>query len=133
MKTVLFTLILFLSSSSLLAQYPYQSMMGPGSVIFGSGYYAGSVPSTMMLGDAAMINAQSGYLLNQSEANINNQTAFSMYLHNRLLYTKTFFENRQLNSYYRDLETWQKETRRELKRSGLYDREAIEYIYGNKR
>jgi hypothetical protein len=94
------------------------------------GYEGQTAPSTMMLGDAAIINAESNLVLNQSQANINNQTAYSMMMHNNILRVQTFFETRQMNRFYRDLEEWQKQERSMLKRSGLYDREAIEYIYG---
>lgn len=98
--------------------------------LFGPGYFAGSVPSTTMLGDASVISASGEFLLNQSEANINNQTAYSMFLNNQLLHTRVFFEKRQINGYYRDLEQWQKQARKDLKAAGIYDRDAIEYLYG---
>lgn len=42
----------------------------------------------------------------------------------------TVFEARRMNSYYRDLEEWRKKERAVLKREGIYDRDAIEYLYG---
>lgn len=97
---------------------------------FMPGYMPNSPYGTTRLGDAAAAMAQGSYLVDQSQANINNQTAESMYYDNRLKKTRTFFENRQINGYYRDIEEWQKNTRRQLRGAGLYDREAIEYIYG---
>lgn len=41
----------------------------------------------------------------------------------------TFFEARRMNAYYRDLEEWRKKQKAILKKQGLYDKEAIEYIY----
>jgi hypothetical protein len=99
------------------------NMMGflnMGATAYSSGQY----------GNASYMNAEGNRSLNQSMANINNQTAYSMYLDNRLKQTSTFFDNRQLNSYYRDLEAWQKAERVQLKRYGIYDREAIERLYG---
>jgi hypothetical protein len=98
--------------------------------LFGPGYMPNTAYGTTRLGDAAAAMAQGSYLVDQSQANINNQTAESMYYDNRLKKTRTYFENRQTNSYYRDLEEWQKNTRRQLRGAGMYDREAIEYIYG---
>lgn len=85
------------------------------------------------LGDAAVMDAQANYIMAQSEAYINYQTGYSMYLQNKLNTTRTYFNHRQMNMYYRDLEEWQKEERRALKRAGLYNREAIEYLYGIRR
>jgi hypothetical protein len=56
--------------------------------------------------------------------------AYSMKLDNKIKYATTFFEMRQLNRYYTDLETWQRAERLRLKRSGLYDRDAIRDLYG---
>jgi hypothetical protein len=93
--------------------------------------FGGGTPNgNMMLGSAAATMSQGSYLVDQSQANINNQTVESMHYDNRLKRTRTFFENRQINGYYRDIEEWQKNTRRQLRGAGLYDREAIEYIYG---
>jgi hypothetical protein len=47
----------------------------------------------------------------------------------RLNYIYTLFEARRMNGYYRDLEEWRKKQKAALKREGLYDRDAIEYIY----
>jgi len=93
------------------------------------GFGVGSAPSSMMLGDAAVINAQANLVLSQSYANINYETAYAMRMDNNILRTQTFFQMRQINRYYRDLENWQKQERAMLKHSGLYDRESIEYIY----
>lgn len=113
------------------AQYQYGSQYNtpPYPYYGGFGYNPGSATSSMMLGDAAMIQAQGQYLINQSQSNIYNQTAYSMQLENKLLRVQTFFEMRQMNRFYRDLEEWQKQERTRLKRYGFYDREAIEAIY----
>lgn len=104
-----------------------------GTNIFTNGYglnIPGTAASVGGYGGAASMSAAASMVIAQSEANINNQTAFSMYLDNRLKYTNTYFQNRQLNSYYRDVEEWQKNTRRELRAAGVYDINAIRYIYG---
>jgi hypothetical protein len=56
-----------------------------------------------------------------------NNNAYSN--NSRLNYIYTLFEARRMNGYYRDLEEWRKKEKAALKRSGSYDREAIEYIY----
>jgi catabolite regulation protein CreA len=81
-------------------------------------------------GRAAVISAEGGYMVDASQANINNQQAYSMQLDNHLKKVDTFFEARQSNCFYRDLEQWQKKQRTEFKKYGIYDREAIRYIYG---
>jgi len=132
---LLLFVILFLDTDAK-AQFPSQQPMGNMaglSMAFGGGFmnnFGGTPNGNMMLGSAAATMAQGSYLVDQSQANINNQTAESMYYDNRLKKTRTFFENRQINGYYRDIEEWQKNTRRQLRGAGLYDREAIEYIYG---
>jgi len=118
------------------AQFPSQQPpMGGGNIAFGGfmNNFGGTYGGSMRLGDAAAIMAQGSFLVDQSQANINNQTAESMYYDNRLKKTRTYFENRQINSYSRDIEEWQKNTRRQLRGAGMYDREAIEYIYGIRR
>ena len=116
------------------AQFPSQQPMG-GNIAFGGfmNNFGGTYGGSMRLGDAAATMAQGSFLVDQSQANINNQTAESMYYDNRLKKTRTYFENRQINSYSRDIEEWQKNTRRQLRAAGMYDREAIEYIYGIRR
>jgi len=134
---LLLLVTLFSHGTDAKAQFPSQQPMGNMSglgMAFGGGFmnnFGGGTPNgNMMLGSAAATIAQGSYLVNQSEANINNQTAQSMYYDNRLKKTRTYFENRQINGYYRDIEEWQKNTRRQLRGAGIYDREAIEYIYG---
>jgi len=55
----------------------------------------------------------------------------NVYVNNnpRLNHIYTLFEARRMNGYYRDLEEWRKKQKAALKREGLYDRDAIEYIY----
>ena len=136
-RFVLLLFVILFSLSDAKAQFPSQQPMGNMAgfgMAFGGGFmnnFGGGTPNgNMMLGNAAATMAQGSYLVDQSQANINNQTAESMYYDNRLKKTRTYFENRQINSYYRDIEEWQKNTRRQLRGSGIYDREAIEYIYG---
>lgn len=121
-----------ISCSISFGQYPYQQNTGSGSLFY-PGYVSNSAYGTMRLGDAAMINAQANYVLSTSEAAMNYEAAYTMHLQNKLTRTQTYFENRQLNMYYRDLEEWQREERKALKRAGLYDRTAIEYLYGRRR
>lgn len=105
----------------------------PNTNIFNSGFglnIPGTASSVGDYGGAVSMSASASLIVAQSEANINNQTAYSMALDNKLKYTNTYFHNRQLNGYYRDLEAWQKQARKELKAAGLYDINAIRYIYG---
>ena len=46
-------------------------------------------------GNAAVISAEGGYLVDVSQANINNQQAYSLQLDNHLKKVDTFFEARQ--------------------------------------
>jgi hypothetical protein len=64
----------------------------------------------------------SGAFQNQQQQNSSNNPFL-----NRVY---TVFEARRMNSYYRDLEEWRKKERAMLKREGIYDRDAIEYLYG---
>ena len=139
MKYLLVVLICLLSNSTTFAQYggyaPNNGMSNIGIGLQGilSNNYASSPQQGMMYGDAAIINAYGNYAINQSMANINNHTAYSMGLDNKLKRIRTTFEGRQINRYYRDIEAWQSEERNRLKRMGIYDKEAIEYIYDIKR
>jgi hypothetical protein len=134
MKTfILVFIFLVLSGGEIYSQNPY---LGNNTGMNFGGFmnnFGGTYGGSMRLGDAAAIMAQGSFLVDQSQANINNQTAESMYYDNRLKKTRTYFENRQINSYSRDIEEWQKNTRRQLRGAGMYDREAIEYIYGIRR
>ena len=133
MKTFILVFIFLLVGREGYSQNPYP---GNNSGMNFGGFmnnFGGTYGGSMRLGDAAATMAQGSFLVDQSQANINNQTAESMYYDNRLKKTRTYFENRQINSYSRDIEEWQKNTRRQLRGAGLYDREAIEYIYGIRR
>lgn len=124
---LIIALTMFLWAVAATAQQPTNTN------IFSNGFglnVPGTASSVGGYGTAASWNAAANLVVAQSEANINNQTAYSMSLDNRLKYTNTYFRNRQLNGYYRDLEEWQKKTRKELKAAGLYDRDAIRYVYG---
>jgi hypothetical protein len=79
---------------------------------------------------ASIIASEGGYLLDSSMANINNQQAYSMSLDNQIKKASTYFEKRQINMFYRDLEYWQHKERSKLKRSGSLDRDAIYRLYG---
>jgi hypothetical protein len=41
----------------------------------------------------------------------------------------SFFDVRRINAYNRDMEEWRKSEKAKLKRYGVYDREAIRYLY----
>lgn len=130
--------MLFLSDS-VMAQYPgyggyYNPNAGMNNIGLGlqsilSNNYASSVQQGSMYGQAAEINAYGNYVVNQSIANINNQTAYAMSLNNQVLRTQTFFQKRQINRYYRDLEEYQRQERIRLKASGLYTDEDIARLY----
>lgn len=143
MKILIVLVLSILISPSCYAQYSYyggyynpnvaMNNIGMGLQGILQNNYASSAQQGAMYGQAATINAQGNYLLNQSMANINNEMAYSMSLHNQTLRARTFFEKRQINGYYRDMEAWQREERSRLKRSGLYDKESIEYLYDIRR
>jgi len=123
---ILFVWSLFYTRNFAIAQYNQQYNSSISGLF---GYGIGSAPSTIMLGDAAIMNAQANLILNQSYAAINYETVYSMKMNNNILRTQTFFEMRQINRYYRDLEEWQIKERAHLKKYGLYDRSAIESMY----
>jgi len=93
--------------------------------IFGNTLYPGYVSP-----QASVIASEGGYLLDSSMANVNNQQAYSMALDNSLKSTTIYFEKRQNNMFYRDLEYWQKKERAKLKKEGSLDRKAIYKLYG---
>lgn len=141
MKNLIIFLFVSIITNVVYAQYPNygynpnSSMQNIGVGLQGIlyGNYASNASQGNMYGEAAVMNAYGNYLVSRSTANINNEMAYSMYLNNQRLRTTTYFEKRQINGYYRDIEEWQKEERSRLKRSGLYDKEAIEYIYNIRR
>ena len=114
-----------------MAQYPnnFQAAdLALQGILFNNNY-ASTQQQGLLNGEAALINSQGNYLLNESQANINNQTAYSMQLDNKNKKIRTYFNGRQINSYYRDIEAWQKKEKARLRYSGKYDKEAIENIY----
>ena len=138
MKTILVIIVIVISNVAS-AQYPsYGPNVGMNNVGLGlqgilSNNFASSPQQGYMYGEAAMINSYGNYALNQSMANINNQTAYSMSLDNKLQRIRTTFEGRQINRYYRDIEAWQATERNRLKNMGVYDRAAIEDVYNIRR
>lgn len=89
----------------------------------------GTPESSAAFGRAAEINATGNLLLRSSQANINNRIADKLALDNDLHRVETWFKKRQTNRYYVNLEEWQKEEIRRLKREGSLTKEDIEYIY----
>lgn len=99
--------------------------------IFGNMPYVGSTAlGTYNNSQASIIASEGSYLVDSSMANINNQQAYSMSLDNQIKKTSTYFEKRQINMFYKDLEYWQHKERSKLKRSGSLDRDAIYRLYG---
>lgn len=99
--------------------------------IFGNMPYPGYTASQLYNNSqASVIASEGGYLVDSSMANINNQQAYSMSLDNQIKYATTYFEKKQINMFYRDLQDWQNKERTKLKRSGSLDREAIYRLYG---
>ena len=142
MKKLLLVILLLSCSITnphiLYAQYgvgysPQNSFSNIGIGLGGFNNYASSADQGYMYGQSANINAEANFILNQSLAGINNQTSYNMSLLNQEQRARTFFEKRQINRYYRDLEEWQLKEKAMLKREGLYDKDAIEYLYGGMR
>jgi hypothetical protein len=79
---------------------------------------------------SAIIAATGGYAVDMSLSRINDQTAYSMMLDNHTKKIDTYFNGRSSNAYYRDMEEWRKKEKAYLKRSGIWNRETINYIYG---
>lgn len=126
---ILFIVFSLLINSSSKAQYNGMQNIGLGLQSILTTNYASTAPQSYGYGNASEINAYGNFLVNQSIANMNNETAYSMSLSNQIQRTQTFFEKRQINRYYRDMEAWQYSERNRLKRLGIYDKEAIENLY----
>jgi hypothetical protein len=73
----------------------------------------------------ASFSQQAGPTYSNMSDNNNTYTSSN----SRLNHIYTLFEARRMNGYYRDLEEWRKKQKAYLKKRGIYDREAIEYIY----
>lgn len=131
MKNFLIAICIFIYPSIINAQDPSMRgvELGLQNILNNSYSYSSTSQQGYLNGGAAVISAEGNYLYNQSMANINNQTAYSMHLENQQLRTQTYFRTRQINNYYRDLEAYQKQQRAYLIRSGRYDRRAIEELY----
>ena len=130
MKTLL-TLALFFVyfSNSSLAQYGSEHVNPFGAMPFiGMPQTASSANGNSQ---SAVIAATGGYAVDMSLSRINDQTAYSMMLDNHTKKIDTYFNGRNSNAYYRDMEEWRKKEKAYLKRIGLWNRQTIDYIYGH--
>lgn len=99
--TILSLLILLYSASDCYAQgypmlnNPYQGLNQSMSSFFNSASNTGS----------------SGSHQTQTQNNIDNETLYSMKERNKILHTTTYFQMRQMNQYYKELEKIQKRER----------------------
>jgi hypothetical protein len=128
-RVFLFLFLLSIANISY-SQNPYDSIGNSLQAILNIASTANQGASN---GQAAIINAQGNYELKHSQALINVEEASTLHMQNRIRYAQTYFEMRQINRYYRDLEAWQYQEKQYLKRYGIYDRENIEKLYGIRR
>lgn len=111
---------LYLSVSSAYGQY---------ANIGGFVNFSASPQQAAAYGQAAINNSYGNQILNTSEASINFETANSMHMDNSLKGVHIYFQRRQANSYYRELEQLQKEEIKYLKRSGMYNIQTLREVY----
>ncbi len=105
---------------------PYYGAGGYGGYGWGGGWGAGSTPAGSYLsGLGQAIRAQGEYNLNTSAAAINLEEADKKDIENQQLWTKTFFEMRNMNQAYRDSQKGPKPTAEDwvrLAHEGVPDR-----------
>jgi hypothetical protein len=93
--------------------------------------YASSAYQANDYGQAAINYSYGGASVDYSIAAINQQTAYTMYLQNRVNAVDSYFQRRQMNTYYRELEQLQKEAIREAKYSGSWNVQELNNLYHN--
>ena len=99
--TILSLLILLYSASDCYAQ-GYSMLNNP---------YQGLNQSMSSFFNSASNTGFSGSHQTQTQNNIDNETLYSMKERNKILHTTTYFQMRQMNQYYQELEKIQKRER----------------------
>ena len=128
MKFLITTVLFVIATNSCVAQYGSDHVNPFGAMPFiGMPQTASSANGNSQ---SAVIAATGGYAVDMSLSRINDQTAYSMMLDNHTKKIDTYFNGRNSNAYYRDMDAWRKQERTYLKKIGLWNRETINYIYG---
>lgn len=100
-----------------------------GQVVYSD--YASSPYQAYDYGQAAITYSDGRASVDYSISSINQQTAYSMYLQNRVTAVDSYFQRRQMNTYYRELEQLQKEAIREAKYSESWNVQELNNLYHN--
>lgn len=111
------------------AQYGNMENQNLTNAMNGFFMYSTSPQQAAGFGQAAVNRSVGVATRDISEAAINYETAYEMRLNNSLLRVNTYFEMRQSNRYYKELELLQKTELRKLKASGQLDIETLNHLY----
>ena len=82
-------------------------------------------------GESSYLSSMGSSNLMNSQAYINYQEGDSMYMSNRIKYVNTYFQRRQLNTYYRHLEEIQKRELIKMKRDDQYTIENLNSLFNS--
>lgn len=82
-------------------------------------------------GESSYLSSMGSSNLMNSQAYMNYQEGDSMYMSNRIKYVNTYFQRRQLNTYYRQLEEIQKKELSKLKKEGCLNIENLNYLFNS--
>lgn len=102
MKYTIFSLLILLYSASDCYSQGYPMFNNP---------YQGLNQSMSSFFNSASNTGMSGSHQTQTQNNIDNETLYSMKERNKILHTTTYFQMRQMNQYYQELEKIQKRER----------------------
>ena len=102
MKYITLSLLILLCSASNCYSQGYPMFNNP---------YQGLNQSMSSFFNSASSTGMSGSHQTQTQNNIDNETLYSMKERNKILHTTTYFQMRQMNQYYQELEKIQKRER----------------------
>lgn len=100
-----------------------------GQVVYSN--YASSPSQAYSYGQSAINYSYGSAYVDYSIAAMNQQTAYTMYLQNRLNTIDCYFQQRQMHTYYRELEQLQKQSIKESKYSGSWNIQELNNLYHN--
>jgi hypothetical protein len=100
-----------------------------GQVVYPN--YASSPGQAYGYGQAAMNYSYGTSAVDYSIAAMYQQTVYTMYLQNRLNSIDCYFQQRQMNKYYRELEELQRQEIKEAKYSGSWNIQQLNNLYNN--
>ena len=93
--------------------------------------YASSPGQAYGYGQAAMNYSYGSSAIDYSIAAMYQQTVYTMYLQNQLNSIDCYFQKRQMNRYYRELEELQKQEIKAAKYSGSWNIQQLNNIYNH--